>query len=268
MKKLMTLLAGLSLTLAACSGDDSAESSEENNEERETINVGTTAQSYPNSYEEDGELVGYDVEVVEHIAENLGYEVEWVTADFTGIMGQLEAGRVDTIANAVALTEERQEAYIFTEPYSYVGSQIVTRADNDEVNSLEDLEGLDVAGVLGSNHTKVLEEYNDSTDHQFNISTYEHREGAMNDLDLGRIDGYVNSTSVLLAEINNRDLNMKFVGDPIGLESTNFPFNEGEEALRDEFDVELQNLKDDGTLVELSEKYFGEDTTEPLGEEE
>ncbi|MFD2831088.1 transporter substrate-binding domain-containing protein [Corticicoccus populi] len=264
MKKLLVLIAGLSLTLAACSGDDSAESSED----RETINVGTTAQSYPNSYEEDGELVGYDVEVVEHIAENLGYEVEWVTADFTGIMGQLEAGRVDTIANAVALTEEREEAYIFTEPYSFVGSQIVTRTDNDDVNSLEDLEGLEVAGVLGSNHTKVLEAYNEDSDHQFNISTYEHREGAMNDLELSRIDGYVNSTSVLLAEMNNRGLEIKFVGDPIGLESTNFPFNEGEEELRDEFDTELQKLKDDGTLVELSEKYFGEDTTEPLGEEE
>lgn len=254
MKKLLLLIGISALTLSACSGE--SESAAETN----TINVGTTGTSYPNSYEEDGELVGYDVEVTEHIAENLGYDINWVTADFTGIMGQLEAGRVETLANAVALTEERAEIYEFTEPYSFVGSQIVTHGDNDDINNLEDLYGKDVAGVLGSNHTKTLEEFD--TEDNFNVVTYEHREGALNDLDLQRIDGYVNSNTILLAEMNNRDVNIKFVGEPIGLESTNFPFKEEDIELRDAFDDELQNLKDDGTLAELSEKYFGADTTQ------
>lgn len=254
MKKLTLLLAILTIALSACSADS------ETVEERDTINIGTTGTSYPNSYEEDGELVGYDVEVAEHIAENLGYNINWVTADFTGIMGQLEAGRVETISNAVALTEERAAVYEFTEPYSFVGSQIVTHGDNDDITELEDLHGKDVAGVLGSNHTKSLEEF-DSEDN-FNVVTYEHREGALNDLDLKRIDGYINSNTILLAKKNNRDVNIKFVGEPIGLESTNFPFKEEDIELRDAFDEELQKLKDDGTLVELSEKYFGEDTTQ------
>lgn len=256
MRKLVLLIAIVGLALSACSGEPEDAS--------KTIQIGTTGTSYPTSYEEDGELIGYDVEVAEHIAENLGYDVEWVTADFTGIMGQLEAGRVQTVANAVAYTEDRAEIYDFTKPYSYVGSQIVTNGDNDDINNIEDLYGKDVAGVLGSNHTKTLEEFD--VDDNFNIVTYEHREGALNDLDLNRIEGYVNSNTILLAEMNNRGVNIKFVGDTLNEETTNFPFKEEDAELREAFDAELQNLKDDGTLVELSEKYFGADTTKPYDE--
>ena len=57
-------------------------------------------------------LTGFDVELTELIAEDLGYKVEWVTSDFSGIMGQLGSGKLDTVANAVAITPERQELHV------------------------------------------------------------------------------------------------------------------------------------------------------------
>src|SRR5699024_1947688 len=116
--------------IAACGNSSTSDENteEENTQEEESekvLRAGSTAQSYPNGYEEDGELVGFDVEVFETIADNLGYSVEWVKADFAGLMGQLETGRIDTIANVVAITPERLEAYNFTEPYSYAGVTIV-----------------------------------------------------------------------------------------------------------------------------------------------
>jgi putative S-methylcysteine transport system substrate-binding protein len=253
MKKFaLPLLLVLTLFLAACSDSTSSD---------KVLYVGATGQSYPNSYQEDGELVGYDVELIEKVAENMGYQVEWTTTDFSGLIGQLESDRIDTIANAVAVTDERSEKYLFTEPYSYIGTQIVTAANNDDIQTIDDLEGKDVAGVLGSNHTEKLDEFD--KENKFNIKTYENREGAMNDVELGRIAGYVNSGSVLSAEMKNRGLEIKFVGDPIAEEPTAFPFQKDDEELKNKVDEELKKLKEDGTLKELSEKYFGTDTTEP-----
>jgi putative S-methylcysteine transport system substrate-binding protein len=253
-KTILFLLLGILFVLSACSGSSTSSSDDK------VLYVGATGQSYPNSYQEDGKLVGYDVELIENIAENLGYKVEWTTTDFSGLIGQLESGRIDTIANAVAMTDERKDKYAFSEPYSYIGTQIVTAEDNDDIQTIEDLAGKDVAGVLGSNHTEKLEEFD--SDNQFNIKTYENREGAMNDVELGRIAGYVNSDSVLSAEMKNRGLKIKFVGDPIAEEPTAFPFQKDDEELKNKVDEQLLKLKEDGTLKALSEKYFGMDTTD------
>lgn len=248
----MTLL----LFLAACGGAN--EKSEEAGEtaEKKVIRAGSTAQSYPNGYEENGKLIGFDVEVLEKVASNLGYEVEWVKSDFAGLMGQLETGKIDTVANFVAVTPERKEKYNFSETYAYAGATIVTHKDND-YDSLEDLKGKTVSGVLGSNNVKNLENY----DPEIIPKTYETRDGAMNDAINKRVDGYVNSKSSLIAEIEKGDLPLEFVGDPFVYEDIALPFmkNEQGEKLSKEFNAEIKKLREDGTLTELSKKYFADE---------
>jgi putative S-methylcysteine transport system substrate-binding protein len=264
MKRKIALIISMALLLflAACGGtneqsNDSGNS--EKSEEKKVIRAGSTAQSYPNGYEEDGKLIGFDVEVFEKVAANLGYEVEWVKSDFAGLMGQLETGKINTVANFVAVTAERKEKYNFSEPYAYAGAIIVTHKDND-FDSLEDLKGKTVSGVLGSNNVKNLQNF----DPEIIPKTYETRDGAMNDAINKRVDGYVNSKSSLIAEIAKGDLPLKFVGDPFVYEDIAFPFVKTEEGekLSKEFNTEIQKLREDGTLTELSKKYFsGEDIT-------
>lgn len=265
MKKLsflliLTLVVGI---LAACGGtSDEATTDEGTNqtEEKKVIRVGATGQSYPNSYKEDDKLVGFDVEVMEKVAANLGYEIAWVNSDFSGLIGQLETGKIDTIANAVAVTEERQEIYDFSEPYTYLGITIVTHEDNDDINSLEDLKGKTVSGVLGSNNVKNLEAYDKNG--EISIRTYETRDGAMNDAINKRVEGYVNAKPSLLAEINKADLPLKFVGEPFVYEAVAFPFVKGSnEELREAITAEVQKLHENGTISELSIKYYGEDVS-------
>ena len=86
MKKIFTLLIIGLIILAGCSNDSS-----KSGKDKGTIVAGTTGQSYPNSYEKDGKLVGYDIEAFEKVAHEAGYKVKWVKADFSGIMGQLES---------------------------------------------------------------------------------------------------------------------------------------------------------------------------------
>lgn len=257
MKRRTFALSALSLPLllAACSGGDGSGA----------IRAGSTGQSYPNSYQEDGKLIGFDVELIEAVAEKLGRKVTWANADFSGLMGQLEARKLETVANNVAVTEERAAQYDFTEPYAYMGAAVVTLGTNDELNSLEDLAGHTIAGVLGSNNTIHLENWAAENGVELEIRTYETRDGAMQDLLSGRVDGYINSTGIFLAEIQKSGADLKFVGDPIAWESVAFPFEQGSELVA-QVNEQIAVLREDGTLKELSVKYYGDDVTvEPEG---
>lgn len=225
------------------------------------LKVGATGQSYPVSYRVGDKLVGFDVEVLETIAKNLGYKVEWTTMDFGGAVGQLDAGKLDTIANEFTITEQRKAKYNFTDVYYYAGIQIVTHIDNTNIKTLEDFYGKTISAVTGSNKVKVTENF--FAGKNVTVRTYETRDGAMGDVLNKRVDGYVNSRGALAVEIAKNKLPVKFVGDPISSQDIAFPFlkNEKGQALLKEFNQEIQKLKEDGTLKKISEKYFHEDET-------
>ena len=259
MKRIITLFSAIllaSLSLIGCDNQSNNQVSEQN-----IIKVGSTGQSYPNGYKQDGKLIGFDVEVTEAIANELGYKVEWVIAEFGGLMGQFDSGRLDTVANAVAVNSARQAKYDFSETYSFYGSQIVTHKDNNNINQLTDFNGKTIAGVLGSNHINNLKKA--FPNNEITIKTYETRDGAMHDAEFQRVDGYVNSKPILLAEIKRKNLPFKLVGNPITIEQVAFPFNKDEKgkALREKFNQVIEKLRANGTLKNLSIKYFGEDIT-------
>lgn len=259
MKRIITLFSAILLTSLSLIGCDNQSNNQAN--EPNIIKVGSTGQSYPNGYKQDGKLVGFDVEVTEAIANELGYKVEWIIAEFGGLMGQFDSGRLDTVANAVAVTPARQAKYDFTQAYSFYGSQIVTHKDNNNINQLTDFNGKTIAGVLGSNHINNLKKA--FPNNEITIKTYETRDGAMHDAEFQRVDGYVNSKPILLAEIKRKNLPFKLVGDPITIEQVAFPFNKDEKgkALREKFNQVIEKLRANGTLKNLSIKYFGEDIT-------
>ncbi|WP_028552853.1 amino acid ABC transporter substrate-binding protein [Paenibacillus sp. UNC451MF] len=230
-------------------------------QEEKVLRVGATGQSYPYAYKEDNKLQGFDVEVVEAIAKKLGYKVEWQLTEFSGVMAQLELGKLDTVSNQVAITPERQQKYDFSQTYAYAGSQVVVKDSNNDIKSVADLKGKTVAVVLGSNHAKNLEKQD--PDKQIKIKTYESQEGTMNDVVYGRVDAYVNSRNVLLAQIKKNKLPLKLAGEPFVYEEVGFPFAKDEKhaKIREEFNKTLDELRKDGTLKTLSEKYFSEDVT-------
>ena len=225
------------------------------------IKAGCTGVSYPDSFKENGKLTGYDVEILELAAKNLGYKVEWVNTDFAGLIGQLDAGKIDTIANNVSITPPRKEKYYFSEPFLYEGTQFVAHKDNKGINKVEDLFGKTVAGVAGSNHLKVVAQAYPNGN--IKIRTYENRDGAMNDLVNKRVDGYVNARNVLVATIKKANLPFKLVGDLFVIRPSAYPFLQTERGkkLNEELTKELQRLRKDGTMKKISEKYYGTDVS-------
>ncbi|PMR71379.1 amino acid ABC transporter substrate-binding protein [Halomonas heilongjiangensis] len=227
----------------------------------ETIKVGMSGGYFPFTFVEQDTLKGFEVDVMEAVAEEMGSEVEFVTANFSGLFGMLESGRIDTIANQITITEERQAKYTFTEPYVYDGAQVVVRTGNESIGGVEDLRGRTVAVNLGSNYEQLLRElpYADEID----IRTYD--SNIEQDTALGRVDAFVMDRVSASQVIKEKPLPLQLAGEPFSQIRNALPFRdtEADRALRDRVDAALATLREDGTLAEISERWFGTDITRP-----
>ncbi|PXX92555.1 amino acid ABC transporter substrate-binding protein [Marinobacter vulgaris] len=225
------------------------------------LRVGMSGQYFPFTFVEQDELKGFDVDVMNAIGEEMGRDIKYETANFSGLFGMLESGRIDTVANQITITEERQKAYVFSDPYVYDGAQVVTKKGNTEVEGVEDLKGKTVAVNLGSNFEALLRElpYAD----QINIKTYE--SNLERDTALGRVDAFVMDRVSASQIIKEKPLPLELAGPTFSQITNAYPFRDTEagRALRDEVNKALAALRDDGTLASISEKWFGTNITEP-----
>ncbi len=227
----------------------------------DTIRVGMSGQYFPFTFVEQDTLKGFEVDVMNAIAQEMGREVEYQTAAFSGLFGMLGAGRIDTVANQITITEERQKAYLFSEPYVYDGAQVVTKAGNEEINGVEDLKGKTVAVNLGSNFEALLRDlpYAEEID----IKTYE--SNIERDTALGRVDAFVMDRVSASQIIKEKPLPLRLAGPTFSQITNAYPFKDTERgrALRDEVNAALKTLRDNGTLKAISEEWFGTDITAP-----
>ena len=225
------------------------------------IKVGMSGGYFPFTFVEQDKLQGFEVDVMEAVADEMGTEVEFVTANFSGLFGMLESGRIDTIANQITITEERADKYAFTDPYVYDGAQVVVKEGNEEVHGVEDLKGKTVAVNLGSNYEQLLRElpYADEID----IRTYE--SNIEQDTALGRVDAFVMDRVSASQVIKEKPLPLALAGQPFSKIRNALPFRDTEagRALRDRVDAALTTLRESGTLTAISEEWFGTDITTP-----
>ena len=225
------------------------------------LRVGMSGQYFPFTFVEQDTLKGFEVDVMNAIGKEMGREIQYQTANFSGLFGMLESGRIDTVANQITITEERQKAYIFSEPYVYDGAQVVTKKGNTEVEGVEDLKGKTVAVNLGSNFEALLRElpYAD----EINIKTYE--SNLERDTALGRVDAFVMDRVSASQIIKEKPLPLELAGPTFSQITNAYPFRatDAGRALRDEVNAALATLRDNGTLASISEKWFGTDITQP-----
>jgi putative amino-acid transport system substrate-binding protein len=226
----------------------------------ETLNVGMSGGYFPFTFVKLDELQGFEVDFINAIAAETGDEVNFVTMSFSGLVGALESGRIDTIANQITITAEREAKFAFSQPYVFDGAQMVVKAGNEStITSVEDLSGKTVAVNLGSNFEQLLNELPNADD--IDIRTYE--SNIAQDTALGRVDAFVMdrvSSAQLIAE---SPLPLALAGKPFSGIRNALPFRDNAEgnALRDRLDTAITTLKENGTLAEISEKWFGTDIT-------
>ena len=211
----------------------------------------------PWSYHDESDtLVGYDVEVSRAIAEKLGVEPEYVESDWDSLFAGLDAGRFDIVCNGVEVTGERAKTYDFTTPYGYIHTALAVRKDNEDIKSFEDLKGKTTANSLASTYMELAESYGATVQ---GIDTLEE---TIQLLTAGRIDATLNADVSFYDYLNvHPDADFKLVAQTEDASHVAIPVRKGDDSasLLEAINTAIEELRADGTLKELSEKYFGQD---------
>jgi len=222
------------------------------------ITVGTEGTYRPFTFHDkgSGELTGYDVDVMRAVADKLGVDVKFEETQWDAIFAGLDAGRFDAIANQVSITDERKAKYAFSTPYTVSPGVVVVNDDDKSISSISDLNGKTTAQSLTSNWYKLAQQ------NGAKIQSVEGWAQAVTLLKQGRVDATVNDRLTFLDyKTTERDASLKVAAET-GDEARNaIAFRKGSDSLVKAVDKAIAELKADGTLAQISKKYFGEDVS-------
>lgn len=255
-KPVLALMLLVALLLAACGS--SATNSDTPIKSAGVLRVGTEGVYAPFSYHDPatGELTGYDVDVARAVGQKIGVPVEFVETPWDSIFAALEAERFDVVANEVTITDERKAKYDLSEPYSVGEGVIVTRADDDSIKSLADINGKVAGETLTSNWAEVARKAGAK------VEGVEGFAQAITLLDQGRVDVVINDSIAVYAYLAEKpDAAVKIAG-----EAGDEPSEQGFAAPKDsgllpELNKALDELKADGTIASISQKYLKTDAS-------
>lgn len=243
----------LTMAVSAKGSDDLLETIQE----RGTIIVGLEGDWAPWSYvDENDELTGYDVEVAKAIADKLGVEIQIVPGEWDGLFAGMDAGRYDMVVNGVEVTEERADKYDFSTPYAYIRTALIVKGDNDSIKTFEDLKGKKTANSIASTYMNLAESYGATC---YGVSTLDE---TLTMVLQGRVDATLNAiVSFTDYMAQHPDSNLKVVATTEEASNVAIPMRRGDEtaSLREAVNKAIDELREDGTLSELSTCFFGED---------
>lgn len=223
--------------------------------------VGTEGTYSPFSYQgQDGELTGYDIDVVRAVADEMGVRVEFVQTPFDAIFAGLESERFDLIANQVTINPERQNAYDLSKPYTVSEGEILTAANDDTIDSVADLAGKTTAQSSTSNWADVAAEAG------ANVEAVEGFVQAVTLVKDGRVDATVNDSLAIAEYLAQTGDTGVEVAAQTGDTSYQAFAARKDSGLMDAVDDAIDTLQADGTLAQISEQYFGSDVAAPTAD--
>ena len=208
---------------------------------------------------DDGEYTGFDLELAQEVASRLGLEykpqpIAWDAKDM-----ELESGSIDCIWNGFTM-EGREDDYTWSDPYMDNSQVFVVRNDSG-ITSAADLAGKVVEVQIDSSGQKALEANEELTDTFAQLITTPDYNTAFMDLEQGTVDAICMDVIVAGYQIQEREADMTILEDEVASESYGIGFKKGNTELRDKVNDTLKEMAADGTLAEISNKWFGTDVT-------
>ena len=267
------LAAVMALSMTACGSSNSAaettaaESQAEETiaEEAKTTDGGTLIVGFDQDFPpmgfvgDDGEYTGFDLELAQEVAKRLGLEykaqpIAWDSKDM-----ELESGNIDCIWNGFTMTG-REDDYTWTEPYM-ANQQVFVVANDSDINSQADLAGKIVEVQADSSAEAALKEAPELTATFKELLTTADYNTAFMDLEQGAVDAIAMDVIVAGYQIQQRNADFKILDDSLSEEEYGVGFKKGNTELRDKVQSTLEEMAEDGTLQEVSEKWFSKDVT-------
>ncbi|MFC5929679.1 amino acid ABC transporter substrate-binding protein [Cryobacterium melibiosiphilum] len=253
------LLTATAVALTGCSTGGTTDDSLSSVMDSGVLTVGTEGTYRPFSFHEDGsgDLTGYDVEVIEAVAAELGVEASFEETQWDGIFGGLTSGRFDVIANQVSITPERIDSYAFSTPYTYSTGVIVVPEDNTSITSFDSLDGLTTAQSLTSNW------YTLATESGATVEAVDGWAQSVALVEEGRVDATINDKLTFLDyQKQTGAAGLKVAVETTDRSESAFAVELGSDALASAISEALATLSADGTLAEISDTYFGADVSQ------
>ncbi|WP_263139693.1 cystine ABC transporter substrate-binding protein [Pseudomonas sp. RIT-PI-AD] len=229
-------------------------------EQRGTLRIGLEG-TYPpfNFQDETGQLTGFEVEIANAVAKELGVKPDFQPSKWDGILAALESKRLDVVINQVTISEERKKKYDFSVPYTVSGIQVLTRkGEESKFGKLSDLDGKKIGVVLGTNYEDWLKQNAPKAD----IRTYDDDPTRNQDLRVGRLDAILGDRLAAFELIKKTGDTLAVAGEPFARQEAGIALRKDNPELRDALDKALEKLRKDGTLAKISQKWFKADVTQ------
>jgi polar amino acid transport system substrate-binding protein len=204
------------------------------------------------------EPIGFDIDLVNAIGERLGAEVTHIPTEFTGLLPALDAGRCDVVASGIYLTAERLETFD-APPYYDTSVVLLTRADNTEIASPDDLSGKTVAVQAGTNYVNILNDLNAEFEAAgqplMEIQPYPKQTDAIQQLVVGRADATITQDTEAAFRETAQPGQFKIAYTYPDAETFGIYYKQGAEPLGAALAETVEAMRDDGTLAEIAETW-------------
>lgn len=206
----------------------------------------------------DNNIVGYDIDLAKEVTKRLGLELVCQPIDWSAKEMELNTGKIDCIWNGLTMTEERTRKMAFTSAYLENAQVVVVRADSG-IKTLADLKGKKVGVQAGSSAQDALDEAKDFKASLKEVVEFQENVTALNDLEIKSIDGVVMDLIVANYSIQQGKKNFVVLSETLAPEKYGIAFSKKNRKLRDNVQKALEDMAKDGTLAEITKKWFGSD---------
>ncbi len=216
------------------------------------ILIGTEGAFKPfNYFDDENHLKGFDIDIGNAIAKQLGLEPEWKAHAWDTMLIALNQGRFDFVIASHTITPERAKAVDFSKPYYCTGNVIVSKPGGPKTPA--DLKGKVIGAQLGTTFEEFAKQFDPKQ-----IKTYQTNPDALQDLLMGRIDAWITDQFTALEAVKSRNLNLQ-ISDLLNTEKIGMAVAKGNSLLLAAINKALDDIQSNGVYEQISMKWFGKD---------
>lgn len=253
---LVTMGLLVALTLTACGKGSSDKATLKT---PGTLTVGLEGTFAPYSYRQNGKLTGYEVELARDIAKKENWKVKFVPTQWDSLIAGVGDKKFDVVMNDVTITKARQKKYAFSTPYLYSREVLITKKSDTAINSITDIKGKKIAVGTGTDNETIAQKYGATIVPNSEFSS------TLSLIEQGRAEGTLNTREAYLSYLKDKPSaknEFKYTVIPenkVATAKVAVLMAKNNPGLKKKINKALKELKQDGTMKKLSEKYFTED---------